>query len=137
MFIFKEDIDHISYWVCDFQQYNIDRLQEIKPIKPIKNIKGITPDIILSRLTDLTFKFVNNNINYYLIEININNNKYTKLKNDIKILRNGKYVYIRRTMYNNEPCTEYNEINNKINIIIILLIIIIIILLYSFYYLFH
>jgi len=128
VYSYKYDKNHLSYWVCEFQQHMLDKLLKIKPIKPIKHFKNITPDIILSKLTDLTYKFVKNNIYYYIIEIKINTSKHKKLINDVKILHNGKYVYIRRSMYNGEPYTNYCEINTKINIIIIINIIILIIL---------
>lgn len=134
VYSFKNNIYHISYWLCRFQQEMIDSLQLIKPIKPIK-IKSIAPETILTRLTDLASIFIKNNkIIYYLIEIKININKNIKLKNDIKIYQNGKYVYMKRSMFRNEPCTEYCEIKSKFDIIIKLNIIIIILILNLFFY---
>ena len=80
--------------------YNINCERPEKPIKPsILNV-----NYILSLLNPMAYKFVNNNINYYLIEIKIL--KKYNLQPDMlyKLSNNNKWVYKKRKLLNSIPC---------------------------------
>ena len=68
-----KDKNDVVYWAGEFKDYTIDRLQEIKPVKG--DLPKITNNcLLLRKISDLRYRFVkfNNNINYYIIIINVN-----------------------------------------------------------------
>lgn len=116
---YKNDINHLAFWICEYQEYMINKLKKNKPIKPIRPII-INPIIFFSKLTDLTYKFINNNINYYIIEINI---KKSNFKPDLKLLDNGNYKYYKRIIELGIPSTKKIIIKKNLNIFLIYIII--------------
>jgi len=72
MKIRKENKNDYIYWLTQFKDKQQKDMVDIKPIKPYYKM-CIDPYIILDKLTDLRYKFINNKkINYYMIVIEIN-----------------------------------------------------------------
>lgn len=71
-----KDVNDVVYWAGEFKDYNIERLQKIKPIRD-ELPKLISHSMILSRISDMNYRFFtnNDNINFYTITINISNIK--------------------------------------------------------------
>ena len=88
----KNDVVH---WAGEFKDYNIERLQKIKPIKG-ELPKLISNSMILSKITEMNLRFLNNNenINFYTITININ---YTKIDNIIEFRLPGSNIWYSRS----------------------------------------
>lgn len=105
---YKNNKNYIVYWVIDFKNFMLsinNPLYKNKPIKPNKpSILHI--NYILSLLYPMMYRFVKNNINYYIIEISIINKKY--LKNDMmyKTQYNNKWLYKKRCVFNSNPCVS-------------------------------
>jgi len=77
----KKNINDYIYWLVKYKDFCTQEIINRKPIKPYYRLT-IDPYIILDRLSDLRYKFINNNkINYYLIIINIDGtNKTTTMQ---------------------------------------------------------
>lgn len=72
MKIRKENKNDYIYWLTQFKDKQQKDMVDIKPIKPYYKM-CIDPYIILDKLTDLRYNFIDNKkINYYMIIIEIN-----------------------------------------------------------------
>lgn len=69
----RHDETSIFYWACLFKDNMLSTLLTFRPVKPNIPIR-IHPNLIFSRTTPLSEKFIKNNpeIKYYLIQISIN-----------------------------------------------------------------
>lgn len=67
------DVNDVVHWAGEYKDYNVERLQKIKPIRG-EMPRLISNSMILSRTSDMNYKFYKNNknINFYTITININ-----------------------------------------------------------------
>lgn len=67
------DKNDVVHWAGEFKDYSIEKLQQIKPSRG--ELPKITSNcLLLRKISDLRFRFLqnNDNINYYIIIININ-----------------------------------------------------------------
>lgn len=95
-----KDRNHIFFWVAKFKDFKISELQEIKPRK--KNLPSLVNNsMILSRISNMRYRFLKNNknLNYYIIEINIKNNN--------NIYSRYKLPYNELWYYRTRVCNEY------------------------------
>tara|TARA_B110000259_G_scaffold8993_1_gene9914 strand:+ start:5531 stop:6544 length:1014 start_codon:yes stop_codon:yes gene_type:complete len=98
----KNRINSYVYWLIHFKDYMISNIQP-KPILPNKP-KLFHYVYILMLLTPMINKFLLNNINYIIIEINIKTQKNTL--NDLMYKdKKGCFVYKKRYSSNDGPFT--------------------------------
>lgn len=89
----KTDINDYIYWLVKYKDLCTQEVINRKPMKPYYRLT-IDPYIILDRLSDLRYKFINNNkINYYLIIINING---TNKKTTMQFYNKNKFIIRKR-----------------------------------------
>ena len=97
----RKKIDNIIYWLADFKDYNVKEILKKKPKKKIIALKNIYH--LVGNFSFMRKKFVDNNINHYIIKINIEGNKFN---DDIrfKYPLSSKEYYRKRTEIEGFPC---------------------------------
>ena len=93
MKIRKENKDDYIYWLTQYKDKQQKDMVDIKPIKPYYKM-CIDPFIILDKLTDLRYNYIDNKkINYYMIVIEINGQSKTS---PLFYYKKDKLIYRKR-----------------------------------------
>ena len=87
----KQDKNDYIYWLTKYKDKIVTDLQNKKPKKPYYKL-FIDPYVILNKLTELRYKFIDQ-VNYYLIIIEVNG---TNNNNPIYFYKKNKLCYRRR-----------------------------------------
>jgi len=89
----KEDKNDYIYWLTQFKDKQQKDMVNIKPVKPYYKM-CIDPYIILDKLTDLRYNYIDNKkINYYIIVIEINGQSKTS---PLFYYKKNKLIYRKR-----------------------------------------
>lgn len=98
----KTDKNDVIYWLTEYKDYYMEKILEKKPLKP-KNLINFNIENVFTRLTPCMNRFVKQNINYYIIEIEFNMENF----NDNILYRypkTKKWINRCRTVIDGNPC---------------------------------
>ena len=101
IFIDRNHKGNIIYWLTEFKDYMVQNILKKKPQKVNIALKNIYH--LAGNFSYLRKKFVNNDINHYLIEIEIDGTKFNK---DIyfKLPNSSKLYWRKRIELDGTPC---------------------------------